>query len=208
MKLNNNEKRLVCHPLRVLLQRKIEAPRVLAALEDRHINSCIEIGCGHGIGALLISSRISCRHMVGLDMDPGMIAAARQTVVNPPQWAAQVRRNSIEFVCGDALSLAFGDARFDAAVMFGVLNTIRGWPRVLSEVYRILKPGGIFSFKEALIPDRFLCFSRLTGHVPVIDRRALQSALECCNFEIKRFDVFKQMPACFVQATKPDSLLP
>ena len=49
------EKFFVRSVLRVYLQRKFEAPRVLLNLNIAEGSVCLEISCGHGAGALLIN---------------------------------------------------------------------------------------------------------------------------------------------------------
>ena len=202
MNLTRREKLLVCNPFRVFLQRKIEAPRVLSNLNIPEESVCIEIGCGHGAGALLIKKHISCKHLVCIDLDPDMIAVAGKYVSDPPKWAGQTASNGIEFVCEDATLLSFQSSSFDAAFLFGVLNDIPNWRNVIYEIYRILKPGGIFSFKEALITGASFYFSRLYGHMPHIEEDELKNTLREAGFTIQSFDIKKNMPACFVKATK------
>ena len=81
------QKLFVYNPLRVYLQRKIEAPEVLTGFSLPAGSRCIEIGCGHGAGALLISRYCSCGKIVGVDNDSEIIDRARQYVSRPPAWA-------------------------------------------------------------------------------------------------------------------------
>ncbi|MCU1441644.1 MAG: ubiE [Rhodoglobus sp.] len=68
--------------------------------------------------------------VVALDFSPGMIAEGRR------------KHRNIEFVLGDAQKLPFGDNEFDAvAISFGLRN-VSNPKAALSEMYRVLKPGG------------------------------------------------------------------
>ncbi len=78
MKMTGIEKFLVRSALRVYFQRKFEAPRVLSHLNIGEESVCLEIGCGHGAGALLINQYIGCKRLVGVDIDPDMIRAAKR----------------------------------------------------------------------------------------------------------------------------------
>jgi demethylmenaquinone methyltransferase/2-methoxy-6-polyprenyl-1,4-benzoquinol methylase len=68
--------------------------------------------------------------VVALDFSSGMVEEGRR------------RHKNIEFVVGDATKLPFKDNEFDAvAISFGLRNIVE--PKAaLSEMYRVLKPGG------------------------------------------------------------------
>ena len=51
---------------------------------------------------------------------------------------------SFEFCQGNVLSLPFEDSSFDNVVAMEVLGHVDDVPRALSEIYRVLKPGGTF----------------------------------------------------------------
>jgi demethylmenaquinone methyltransferase/2-methoxy-6-polyprenyl-1,4-benzoquinol methylase len=93
--------------------------------------SALDIACGSGkLTAVL--ARIAGRggRVVGLDFSPQMLEIARR------------QHPGIEFLEGDALSLPFDDATFDAStIAFGLRNLadpIRG----LREMLRVVKPEG------------------------------------------------------------------
>lgn len=203
MKLTGTQKLLVCNPFRVYLQRTFEAPRVLSGLKRAPGSTGIEIGCGCGAGALCINRFIDCSRLVCIDVDPEMIACAREYTAHPPKWARTISTDNIVFACEDATRLPYQNNSFDMAFLFGVLNSIREWPQVISEVFRVLKPGGIFSFKEALRPATFFYVSRLYGYLPHIAEDELKACLLGAGFAISRFDVNRLLPGCFVQVKKP-----
>lgn len=86
----------------------------------------IAAGTGTSSAALLRSGA----RVTALDLSPGMIAEGRK------------RYPKVNFVEGDATKLPFGDNEFDAVtISFGLRNVEE--PRIaLSEMYRVLKPGG------------------------------------------------------------------
>src|SRR2546422_34553 len=72
--------------------------------------------------------------VTGLDFSPAMIGLAR------------ARHPQIEFREGDAETLPFDAASFDASVMnFGMLHLARP-DRAIAEAHRVLRPGGRFAF--------------------------------------------------------------
>ena len=67
--------------------RRLESPRVLSDLGIGERSVCLDIGCGSGMGALLINQYLDCEKVVGIDVDPDMVAAAEEYVSHPPKWA-------------------------------------------------------------------------------------------------------------------------
>jgi len=83
-----------------------------------------------GTGTSSVALQRSGARVVAVDFSPGMVAEGRK------------RHKKIEFVQADATALPFGDNEFDAvAISFGLRNIVD--PKAaLSEMYRVLKPGG------------------------------------------------------------------
>jgi ubiquinone/menaquinone biosynthesis C-methylase UbiE len=205
-RLDRNKSRLthklfIYNPIRVYLQRKIEAPRVLAGFSLPSGAACIEIGCGHGAGTLLISRHFDCGRIVGVDNDPEVIERARSFVAHPPAWARGTRTDKIEFACADAARLPYADRSFDAAFLFAVLNSADAWKEVVSEIYRVLELHGVFSFKEAIRPATLFFPRRLSLFLPVITEVELKEHLTRTGFHIERF-VLNRRQQAFVLARK------
>jgi len=198
MKMHFIEKLLIRTPLRVYFQRKFEAPMILSNLNIGKDSVCLEIGCGGGAGALLINRYLDCQRVIGVDIDPDMIKSSRRYISRPPRWARGVRTDNIEFVCRDAAELPFPAACFDAAFLFGVLDHIKDWRTVIAEVFRVLKPGGVFSFEEFLLSSSA---ENRWGHVSIREAE-LRDALTSQGFAIRSFQVMKYIPRCFVRAVK------
>jgi ubiquinone/menaquinone biosynthesis C-methylase UbiE len=145
------ERELLSASVRHLLMRRYEAPAALSfQLPDGA--TVLEIGCGAGIGALLIQQRFTCSRLVALDIDPVMVERTRRMLDDPPRWARDVDTGGIEVMVGDATSLPFPDGSFDAVVQFFVLDHIPSWPKAIDEAYRVLKSGGTYAAEEALLP--------------------------------------------------------
>ncbi len=202
-KSRSRQRVLVHNPLRVLLQRWTEAPRVLEGLSLPPGAHCIEIGSGQGAGTLLVSLRFDCGRIVGVDNDPHAIERARSYVARPPAWARGTRTGAIEFAYADAAHLPYASGSFDAAFLFAVLNSVDDWRQVVSEVFRVLKPGARFAFKEAVRPVSPPLLSRLFFFMPLIGRDELEEHLIRTGFVVERFSVSKRRPRAFVLARKP-----
>ena len=202
MRLRRIEKWLMQSALRRWGQRRVEAPRVFRGVDLPQGADILEIGCGYGDGALLIARRFAGARVVAVDLDEEIVAAARRRVARPSAWARGAPTGRISFLCADATALGFPDAAFDAAILFGMLHHVRQWRRAIAEAHRVLRPGGVLAFEEALIGNRWWRFNEYYGHVP-FQADELTEALAAAGFRIVRFDHPWYLPVCFVQAVKP-----
>jgi demethylmenaquinone methyltransferase/2-methoxy-6-polyprenyl-1,4-benzoquinol methylase len=108
----------------------------------------LDVATGTGDFAFETLKRLSPKEIVGVDLSEGMLEKAR---------AKAERKNSgeIRFLKGDSENLAFGDNIFDAVtVAFGVRN-FGDLEKGLSEIYRVLKPGGKLVVLEFSKPVAF-----------------------------------------------------
>lgn len=97
---------------------------------------CLEIGCGTGSNLSLLRSVNPELKYTGIDN-----AEAAITVAKTRTTAAQA---PTAFHVMDATRLAFEEAAFDLVFTKLVLWSIGpGWPEVLRQAYRVLKPGGV-----------------------------------------------------------------
>lgn len=106
----------------------------------------LDICCGTGAGIIML--RPLCRErVVGIDFSRGMLDQCRQNTADCPGSAR------LEYVEGNALAMPFGD-EFDLAVCFGALGHIerKHERRFVSEVARVLRPGGYFAIVTAHRP--------------------------------------------------------
>jgi ubiquinone/menaquinone biosynthesis C-methylase UbiE len=190
MKLHKIEEFLMNNPLRVWIQRNIEAPDLFRKI-DLPINPiCLEIGCGRGVGALLINQHFKCREVVAVDYDKEMIEKAKRYLANPPRWADKTRSENIVLRVADAANLPFPEEYFDAGFAFGVLHHIEDWQKAISEMHRVLKKGSPFCFEEfffdSLLLRLNLRIAEMFGPSPyvVMTERAFQEKLGTVGFEL------------------------
>ena len=92
----------------------------------------VDIGCGNGAFSQLIVDRCAPAEVQGIDPSEGQLAFAR---TRPAARVAQFQQ-------GDAMALPFPDASFDAAVMALVIFFVPDPAKGLSEMARVLRPGG------------------------------------------------------------------
>lgn len=141
MLLNRVEKALMNNPLRAALQRRYEAPlleRLGGRLPDKRV---LEIGCGCGIGTEIILRRFGASEVHAFDLDPDMVERARRRL-------AHAASGRVKLWVGDATRIATPDAAYDAVFDFGIIHHVPAWRAAVSEVRRVLKPGGQFFFEE------------------------------------------------------------
>lgn len=141
MLMNSLEYWAMNNPIRGLIQKRLEAPR-LQQLSKGPTDSVLEIGCGQGVGAELIHDMFSPREYVGIDLDPKMIYRARKK---------QKGLIGARFLQGDAANLPFADKSFDLAVDFGIIHHVPNWRDALVEIHRVLKTNGEFVFEELAV---------------------------------------------------------
>jgi ubiquinone/menaquinone biosynthesis C-methylase UbiE len=53
---------------------------------------------------------------------------------------------------GSADTLPIQDCSVDAVFDLGILHHVENWREAIEEVYRVLKPGGVFLFEDILHP--------------------------------------------------------
>ncbi|MGC1852017.1 MAG: class I SAM-dependent methyltransferase [Solirubrobacterales bacterium] len=96
----------------------------------------LDAGCGTGWGTASLA-RVATR-AVGVDYSPPAILEARET-------HGQVA----EFHDGDLRSLPFEDGAFDDVVCFETLGHVAEVDKVLDELRRVLRPGGLLLISSA-----------------------------------------------------------
>jgi SAM-dependent methyltransferase len=116
----------------------------LEQIENSNLSDVAEICCGHGELLTLIDGK-NVRG-VGVDISSNMLEFARN----------KHRANEgFFFVQGDATKLPLKDSQFDSVFMFGGIHHVPDRVALFSEVFRILRPGGRFYFREP-VSDFFL----------------------------------------------------
>jgi len=94
----------------------------------------LDAGCGTGEITARLAARFPGASFVGIDLEEPHLENAR---VRCDAFGSRVR-----FERGDVLSLGFNERTFDLAVSRHVLQALPDARRALSEMVRVLKPGG------------------------------------------------------------------
>jgi len=96
----------------------------------------LDLGCAGGFMAEAMATRGA--NVTGIDPAAEAIAAARSH--------ARASGLRIAYDIGVGEELPYADASFDAVICVDVLEHVRDLGRVLAEVARVLRPGGLFLF--------------------------------------------------------------
>ena len=113
------------------------APKVMALANPQPGEHVLDVACGTGVLTRLVAISIGPRgRVVGLDLNPEMLAVARK-ITNSPFDAT-----TIEWREGDACAIPFEDETFDIVFCEFGLMSITDRVAALKETRRVLRPGG------------------------------------------------------------------
>lgn len=109
----------------------------------------LDVATGTADVAILASSMLNPEKIIGIDISDGMLEIGRQKIKKLSL------ENKIELFNGDSEAIKFEDNSFDAVtVSFGVRN-FQDLEKGLSEIKRVLKPGGklmVLEFSKPKLP--------------------------------------------------------
>jgi 2-polyprenyl-6-hydroxyphenyl methylase / 3-demethylubiquinone-9 3-methyltransferase len=109
-------------------------------LEKLKINpdnkTALEIGCGGGL---------LCEEIARLGFDTAGIDPSEQSLAAASEHAGE-NGLEIKYIRGTGEALPFPDNSFDTVFCCDVLEHVRDLPRVISEISRVLIPGGVFIY--------------------------------------------------------------
>ncbi len=108
----------------------------------------LDFGCGPGTISVGLAKAVAPGEMHGVDIDEAQIELAKSMA------AAQGQGNA-KFHVGDVTDLEFADNFFDVAHCRSVLMHVPDTAAALSEVKRVLKPGGVIACREMICESSF-----------------------------------------------------
>ena len=136
-------------------------PTALAALAPGEV--VLDLGSGGGIDVLLSARRVGpAGKAYGLDMTDEMLALAREN-------QRQAGIENVEFLRGEIEAIPLPDAAVDVIISNCVINLSGDKRRVLTEAFRVLRPGGRFAVSDVVV----------RGSLPAALRRNLELWVGC-----------------------------
>ena len=107
-------------------------------LKDKII---VEVGSGRGGGANFIARYHSPKLITGVDLSPNAVSLCNETY----------NLDNLNFLVGDSANLPFDDNSVDVVVNVESSHCYPSIPDFISEVCRVLKPGGHFLYCDLVI---------------------------------------------------------
>jgi ubiquinone/menaquinone biosynthesis C-methylase UbiE len=145
-------------------------PTALAKLNPGEI--VLDLGSGGGIDVLLSAKRVGpTGKAYGLDMTDEMLALAREN-----QLKSGIE--NVEFLKGEIENIPLPDNLVDVVISNCVINLSADKGRVLSEAYRVLRPGGRFAVSDVVT----------RGEVPAEVRQSILLWVGCIAGALQDYD--------------------
>ena len=129
-----------------------------ASQENISEKKVLEVGSGRGGGASYVSRYLKPKSVVGIDISKNAVRLCNSTHQHP----------NLSFCVGDSEKIPFEDESFDVVLNVESSHCYGNIPLFLTEVKRILKPGGFFLWADF----------RLTKKMSVLFNCFLDSGLE------------------------------
>ena len=149
----------------------------------------LDVGCGegrHSIG-LHVDKEVNA---VGIDLSKEDIKTAKSRI-NDFSISDQ-NKSSCVFGAGDIQSLPFKDNVYDAVICSEVLEHLESLDNAVSEIVRVLKPGGVLAVSVPRYLPEFICWKLSSeysqtpgGHVRIFKQKELKQLIlkECVSFK-------------------------
>jgi SAM-dependent methyltransferase len=147
-----------------------ELPRALRGVELG--DEVLEVGPGPGLTTDMLRTRVP--RVTAIEIDPHLAEALRQRTLG----------QGVEVVTGDATAMPFEAARFSAVVSFTMLHHIpspQQQDRLLAEVRRVLRPGGVFAGSDSTASFLFR-LAHLGDTMVLVDPDRFASRLQAAGF--------------------------
>ena len=107
----------------------------------RPASRVLDVGCGFGLETVRLARIVGQKGQIaGIDKSESFIAEATKR--------ALADGLSIDYRAGDAASLPYPDASFDAVRAERLLIYLKDWQKAVSEMKRVAKPGASLAFIE------------------------------------------------------------
>ena len=154
-------------------KKQLEESLLPWVLRDTELgNDVLEVGPGPGLATDLLRPRVEALTSIEIDTRLASSLEARMSGTN------------VEVVHGDATDMPFEPKRFSATLCFTMLHHVPSselQDRLLREVHRVLRPGGVFLGSDSRTSLGFELIHLFDTLVPV-DPQSFGSRLEAAGF--------------------------
>jgi ubiquinone/menaquinone biosynthesis C-methylase UbiE len=125
------------------MRRRLVPPVVRFARQQSRQIKVLDVACGTGHLLRMLGAALPEAKLFGVDLSPHYLARARETLP---------RKLDVSLVCENAEQLPFPTAHFDAVVNVFLLHELPAevGARVLSEMARVVRPGGLVVVADSL----------------------------------------------------------
>lgn len=129
----------------------------VASQIDLRGKTVLEVSCGHGGGASWLARTMQPTSYTGLDLNPAGIRFCQRRHQVP----------GLAFVQGNAQKLPFPDTALDAVINVEASHCYPDFPGFLTEVARVLRPGGHFLYADFRFRDGFAEWENAIASAPL-----------------------------------------
>ena len=155
----------------------------------------LELGPGPGLTTDLLRPTVPC--LTAIEVDPKLADSL----------SSRLRGSNVQVVAGDATAMPFPDAHFSGGVSFTMLHHVPSpelQDKLLREVWRVLKPGGVFVGSDSM-QSLFMRLIHIGDTLVPINPDTVGARLEAAGFDV--LEVAKNSQAFRFQARKPSAHL-
>ncbi|WP_274651054.1 class I SAM-dependent methyltransferase [Paenibacillus humicola] len=128
-----------------------ERERLLELVKLQGGENVLDVGCGRGLVLNAAARRLTTGKAVGIDIWNKQDQSGNGPAATWANAKVEGVAERVEIVDGDARSMPFGDNEYDVVVSSLAIHNIRETEeryRALSEMMRVLKPGGRFAILD------------------------------------------------------------
>jgi len=126
-------------------------PQVYKNIDLTEVKNLLEVGCGVGAQSHILLRRFPKINLTGIDFSEKQLGAAEQLLSNVPYAKGRYKLHQM-----NAQEMTFKNKSFDGAFLCWVLEHVPDPLKVMQEVRRVLKPGGIVYITEVTNSSFFL----------------------------------------------------
>lgn len=125
---------------------KRRAGRIIEELELKKGEKILEVGCGNGYYLNLLNRLNLELELIGVDNDPQALRDAKKYISD----------EKVKLILDNAQNLPLRSNNFDKIILSEVIEHVEDEQKILSEIYRVLKPEGVLVLTTCNVDYPFL----------------------------------------------------